>query len=64
MARIKINDLQDDRTITKEELKQVMGGFNPQPEPPATRWRTRFSQQGQPGGQWATLSRFGFNVQR
>jgi hypothetical protein len=34
MARIKIKDLPRDKKITKEEMKKVMGGFNPQPEPP------------------------------
>lgn len=64
MARIKINDLQDDCTITKKELKQIMGGINPQPEPPGAHWRTSFDQQSQLGGQWVSLSRFGFNAQR
>ena len=64
MARIKINDLQDDRTITKEELKQVMGGINPQPEPPGIWLRTWFGAQGQPGGQWATFSGLGSKAQR
>jgi len=35
MARIKIKDLPRDRKISKEEMKKVIGGFNPQPEPPA-----------------------------
>ena len=34
MARIKIKDLPRDKKISKEEMKKVMGGFNPQPEPP------------------------------
>jgi hypothetical protein len=35
MARIKIKDLPKEKKITKEEMKKIMGGFNPQPEPPA-----------------------------
>ena len=35
MAKIKIKDLPNDMTITEKELGQIMGGFNPQPEPPA-----------------------------
>ena len=34
MVRIKITDLPRDKKITKQEMKKVMGGFNPQPEPP------------------------------
>jgi hypothetical protein len=34
MARIKIKDLPRDKKISKAEMKKVMGGFNPQPEPP------------------------------
>jgi|YNPBryantNP2012_1023418.scaffolds.fasta_scaffold246433_1 hypothetical protein len=34
MKRIKIKDLPKDARITKEEMRRVMGGFNPQPEPP------------------------------
>jgi hypothetical protein len=34
MPRIKIKDLPKDRKISKEEMKKVIGGFNPQPEPP------------------------------
>ena len=35
MARIKIKDLPKDMKISKEEMKVIRGGFNPQPEPPA-----------------------------
>ena len=35
MARIKIKDLPKNKKISKEEMKKVFGGFNPQPEPPA-----------------------------
>ena len=35
MARIKIKDLPKDRKISKVELRKVMGGLNPQPEPPS-----------------------------
>jgi hypothetical protein len=35
MARIKIMDLPKDQKISKAELKKVMGGLNPQPEPPS-----------------------------
>jgi hypothetical protein len=34
MIRIKISDLPRDLKISKAELKKVIGGFNPQPEPP------------------------------
>lgn len=33
MARIKINDLPKDQKISKEEMKFIMGGINPQPSP-------------------------------
>ena len=39
MVRIKITDLLRDKKITKEEIKKVMGGFNPQPEPPGRLYR-------------------------
>jgi len=35
MAKIKIRDLSKNRKIGKKEMKQLLGGFNPQPEPPA-----------------------------
>lgn len=35
MAKIKIKDLPKDQKISKEEMRKVLGGFNPQPEPPA-----------------------------
>jgi len=35
MARIKIKDLPKDKKISKVELRKVMGGLNPQPEPPS-----------------------------
>ncbi len=34
MARIKIKDLPKDKKISREEMKKVLGGFNPQPDPP------------------------------
>lgn len=37
MAKIKITDLPADKKISTEEMRKVMGGFNPQPEPPAYR---------------------------
>jgi hypothetical protein len=35
MARIKIKDLPKDQKISKADLKKVLGGLNPQPEPPS-----------------------------
>jgi len=34
MVQIKIKDLSKDKKISKEEMMKVIGGFNPQPEPP------------------------------
>jgi hypothetical protein len=34
MVRIKIKDLPKGKKISKEEMMNVIGGFNPQPEPP------------------------------
>jgi hypothetical protein len=34
MARIKIKDLPKGKKISKEEMTKIIGGFNPQPEPP------------------------------
>jgi len=34
MIRIKIEDLPKDQKVSIEELRKILGGFNPQPEPP------------------------------
>ena len=34
MSKIHIKDLPDDKHISLKEMKMVLGGFNPQPEPP------------------------------
>jgi hypothetical protein len=36
MVKIEIKDLPKDMSITEEEFRWIMGGFNPQPEPPAS----------------------------
>ncbi len=47
MAKIKIKDIPKDQKISKEEMRKVLGGFNPQPEPPA---RFGYSTQLNPYG--------------
>jgi len=59
MIRIKIKDLPKDKKISKEELMKVIGGFNPQPEPPGRyqgnifppNW-TEHPCPGYPGAPW------------
>ena len=34
MPRITITDLPGDMKISKEEMRSIIGGINPQPEPP------------------------------
>ncbi len=42
MARIKIKDLPKDAKIEKEEMRRIMGGFDPQPEPPGVSLTWKF----------------------
>jgi hypothetical protein len=35
VPKTKIQDLSRENEITGQEIKRVLGGFNPQPEPPA-----------------------------
>ena len=52
MAKIKIKDLSHNMSITEEEFNQIMGGFNPQPEPPRVY---------NPGRLYATVSDYIFS---
>ena len=54
MARIKIKDLPKDMKISKEEMKVIRGGFQPQPEPPGypffyEGWDQRYIKAMDPG---------------